>query len=563
MSWQKISSPYSCIFESTVHLLELFSRMQQHRDGSIKMFHIFEKYTFLFLHLLCALILINPLSSNAQSNDYLPIELGKQWVLHSNSWNIALTFEVTEYKEGTYRLKIHNPWMLLEMSLFPVNDKVFLQSLAMGDSDKPIGGLSLYYDFNAPVGKETPVGMGKLTVVGRSLTVTTDRTTYTDCIKMELLSSNGFKQGWTFAPNVGFVEYEFAGTIFRLNESASRLNVTPTIDLPAWQGPVAKGERILAIDANPAENNNYLDSLAKAVQIGAQTISLHFDWRSLEPTATSYKPVYLDIANAFYPPRGLNLSLVLAPIHNNNLVLPPDLQGLPFDDPLVVSRFKMLLDFVFAHIPNINLTNLVIGSEIDAYLGTDLEKWEQYISFYSQIVDYAHQLRPQVSVTTEFRFIHGYLGRARPFLEKINEYSDVIGVSYYPLTLEGMVINPEVLTRHFKTIVDGFPNKPIQFLQLGFPSSSLLQSDENLQAAFVKELFKAWDLYAERINLVRYTFMTDFSVAAISNASTYFGDASPLFKEFLSTLGLRRFLGNGTDKLALLAFDAETHARGW
>lgn len=527
------------------------------------MFYVFKKCTFSLLSLLFALIFVSPMSANAQGNNYLPIELGKQWVLHSASWNMSLTFEVIDYTEGTYRLKIHNPWMLWEMSLFPLNDKIFLQSLAMGESDKPIGGLSLYYDFSAPAGKETPVGMGKLTVVGRSLTVTTDKKTYNDCIKIELLSSNGFKQRWTFAPNLGFVEYEFAGTTFRLDESASRLNAAPTADLPAWQGPVARGERILAVDANPAENNNYLDSLSKAVQIGAKTISLHFDWRSLEPTASKYETIYLDIANAFYPSRGLSLSLVLAPIHNNSLLLPPDLQGLPFDHPLVVSRFKMLLDLVFARIPDVNLTSLVIGSEIDAYLGTDPEKWEQYISFYSQMVEHAHKLRPQVSVTTEFRFSHGYLGGARPFLERINEYSDVIGVSYYPLTLEGMVMNPEVLTRHFKTIADGFPNKPIQFLQIGYPSSPLLQSDENLQANFVKELFKAWDLFSERINLVRYTFMTDLSVGSISGASTYFGDGGSSFEQFLGTLGLRRFAGNGTDKPALLTFDAETYVRGW
>jgi hypothetical protein len=527
------------------------------------MFFQFKTRIFSFLTLFFTLILLNCAPANANTNNYLPLELGKQWVLHSTAWNMALTFEIIEQKEGIYRLKIHNPWMLWEMSLFPVDDKVYLQSLAMGASDQPIGGLSLYYDFSVPTGQQLPVSMGNLTVVGRSLTVTTEKATYTNCVKLELLSGNGFKQRWTFAPNVGFVEYEFANTIFRLKESASRLSMVGTVDLPAWQSPVTKGQRVLAVDANPAATGKYLDSLGKAEQIGAKTISLHFDWPSIETSANNYQAAYLDIANVFYPPRGLNVSLVLAPIHNKNVILPADLQGRRFDDPLVVGRFKKLLDFIFAHLPDVKLSNLVIGSEIDAYLGTDAEKWAQYISFYSQIANYAHQLRPTISVTTEFRFMQGYLSGPRPFLDIINQYSDVIGVSYYPITMEGTVIKPTVLARHFKTIADAFPNKPIHVLQLGYPSSTLLQSSENLQASFVTELFKAWDLYATRIQLVRYTFMTDMSAESIIGAGNYFGDASLLFGQFLSTLGLRTSPGDGTDKPALLTFGAEAYVRGW
>jgi hypothetical protein len=523
----------------------------------------YKKYFLSVLALLFGLILVNPALANSQGSQYLQLGLGKRWVLHSASLNMDLALEVTEFKEGAYRLKIDNPWIAYEMSLFPLNDKVYVQDVAVGGYNQPLGGYSLFYDFSAPVGSKTSVVMGSLNVVSNSQTVTTDKGTYNNCVKLELVSNDGFTQRWTFAPGIGFVQYDFAGTTFTLKESSSSLNSPPTADLPAWQGPVQVGDRILAVDANPTGNNNYLTTLSKATQVGVKAVSLHFDWNFLEPSQNSYQGTYLNLANNFYPAYGLGVSLIIAPIHNSNVNLPSDLQGLAFDNPLVVSRFKQLLNFIFASIPNVNLTTLVIGSEIDAYLGADPKKWAQYTNFYRQIAAYAHQIRPNLNVATEFMFIPGYLGESRPFLDVINQYSDVIAVSYYPRTLEGMVMDPEVVTRHFKTIADAFPQKPIQFLQLGYPSSSVLQSSEELQANFVQELFKAWDLYSDRINLVRYTFLTDLDKNTISDAGVYFGDQRPSFQQFLATLGLRTFSGDGTDKPAFIMLDAETSVRGW
>ena len=518
---------------------------------------------FLSILALCVLTLFNPALANAQDSQYLPLGVGKTWVLHSESWNMNLAIEVTEFKEGAYHLKIDNPWIAYEMSLFPLKDKVYIKDIALGGYNQPLGGYSLFYDFSAPVSSKTNVIMGSLNVVSHSQTVTTDKGTYNNCIKLELVSKDGFTQRWTFAPGIGIVQYDFAGITFTLDELASSLSSPITDDLPTWQGPVKMGSRILAIDANPSENNSYQTSITDAIQVGVKAISMHFDWNFLEPTSNSYQGMYLNIANDFYPAYGLGVSLIIAPIHNSSVNLPPDLQGLAFDNPLVVSRFKQLLDFVFEKIPNVNLTTLVIGSEIDAYLGDDPEKWAQYTNFFRQIAAYAHQKRPYLNVSTEFMFIQGYLGKARPFLDIINQYCDVIAVSYYPKTLEGMVMDPAVVTRHFKTIVDAFANKPIQFLQLGYPSSSELQSSEELQAIFVQEFFKAWDLYSDRINLVRYTYLTDLDENTISNLSTYFGDQSPAFKQFLSTLGLRTFSGNGIDKLAFAMLEDEVFARNW
>jgi hypothetical protein len=146
-------------------------------------------------------------------------------------------------------------------------------------------------------------------------------------------------------------------------------------------------------------------------------------------------------------------------------------------------------------------------------------------------------------------------------LKTINQYSDVVGVSYYPLDLEGLVLDPTVVSRHFKAISDAFPQKSIHFTQFGFPTSSVLRSSESLQSEFIRETFKAWDAHGSRVKLLNFTFLHDLDRNVVSGVCGYFEVASTSCKELLATLGLRTF--DGTDKQAIDVLDSESLMRGW
>ena len=372
--------------------------------------------------LIASTLLIHSAPAQAQTSNYLPLALGKRWVMHSNDWNVDLAFEVVAIEDGAFRVKINNPWMPWEVRLFPVKEKVYLQSLRMGPQTSWTGGYALYHDFSAPAGSDVAVAMGNLRVLSRSLWVTTDIRTYTNCIKLELAGTNGFTQAWTFAAGVGLVEFEFGGTTFVLKEAASTLGSAGGAAGPGPTSPtpMTKGDRILAVNVNTSSVNDYLSAFSRGAAIGMQTTSLHFDWKTLEPSPQVYQGAYLGIANQFYPSRGVGVILTLAPIHNVANALPDDLKTLPLDHPMVISRFKKLLDFVLASTTNANLNTIVIGSEIDGYMRADPAKWSQFTTFYAQVAAHIRASRPGLRVATEFTF-NGFLGEAKPYLQAINQ----------------------------------------------------------------------------------------------------------------------------------------------
>ena len=69
------------------------------------------------------------------------------------------------------------------------------------------------------------------------------------------------------------------------------------------------------------------------------------------PAPGVYDDTVLDIANGYYPSRGVSVGLMLRPVSTNSKPVPADLAATAFDDPAMIARFNALLDNVFAHTP--------------------------------------------------------------------------------------------------------------------------------------------------------------------------------------------------------------------
>ena len=182
-----------------------------------------------------------------------------------------------------------------------------------------------------------------------------------------------------------------------------------------------KGDRILSIDVTDPADGDYDASLTTAIDAGAQAVSLSLFWDGLETAPGKYQPNpnFLEIANAYYPTRGIALDLTISPIDTNQLRMPEDLQNLPFDDPKVIARFNKLLDYVFTQIPELDLVSFSIGNEIDGYLGTDSQKWEEYTAFFAATSAHARTLRPDFVVGTKGMF-DGIMGKSAVYFQNIN-----------------------------------------------------------------------------------------------------------------------------------------------
>jgi hypothetical protein len=275
--------------------------------------------------------------------------------------------------------------------------------------------------------------------------------------------------------------------------------------------------------------------------------------------------MWLDFANLYYPNNShfdIPVDLNIDPVETNHEELPSDISGLAFDNPVIINRFKILLDSIFKHIPDLQLSSLVIGSEIDAYLGTDSGKWGQYITFYAAVSAYARTLRPGLKVSCEAQFA-GLTTNASDYLQKLNQYSDIIGVSYYPLYGDFTVKQPVSVASDFDNIVNQYPSKPIFFYQAGYPSAQLCNSSETLQAEFIRQVFQNWDAHSDNIKMIDFTWLHDWSEEAVKTWASYYGLNDSVFLAFIGSIGLRYWDGNGCDKASFKELQCQAKQRGY
>jgi hypothetical protein len=242
------------------------------------------------------------------------------------------------------------------------------------------------------------------------------------------------------------------------------------------------------------------------------------------------------------------------------LRLPPYLKDKAFDDPETIERFKRLLDYVFSQLPDLELSCLAIGNEIDGYLGTDKKRWQEYSKFFAEVSAYARTKRAGLIVGSKIGF-GGLTKDARDLSRDIIGVSDAVMLTYYPLNPDFTVKEPEVVHEDFATLVELFPGKPIYMLEAGYPSSELLGSSEDEQATFVREIFKAWDTHAAHVKLLDFLWLHDIPSSVVDELGGYYGLQDEKFLAYLATLGLRTF--DGEDKEAFKVLRLETKQRGW
>ena len=326
--------------------------------------------------------------------------------------------------------------------------------------------------------------------------------------------------------------------------------------------PKQRGTRILGLHVSEAADKDFGRAFAHARSAGFQALGLSVHWDDLEPSPGAYKDKWLAIANAFYAPNKIKVSLVIGTLDTARVRLPADLKDKAFDDPVVVRRFQNLLDWVFTKIPDLQLTSIGIGNEVDGVLGTSAEKWAAYTRFFEAARTHIRKTHKKLPVGSVVMY-SGHSGKARRYAQRLNKHADVVLVTYYPLDEKIQVRDPKHVHEVCEAMVKAYPGKLIHMAEIGCPSGTTVGSSEAKQEAFVREMFKAWDQHAKAIPLMSYCWLTDTSKASLRTYAKYYGSSDPRFLDYLATLGLRTHDGHGKDKPGFVAFREEARARGW
>ncbi len=322
------------------------------------------------------------------------------------------------------------------------------------------------------------------------------------------------------------------------------------------------GDREIGLSVSNAENDRFDSAFVHALGTGATSFHLFFKWNDIESSPLTYSNHFLGAANSFFPLFHTKVSLVLGPVNAFHKEVPPDLLNISFDDSLMIHRFKLLLEYVFSEIPDLELTSLTIGNEHDAYLGNDTALVKQYKTFYDSVSTYARSLRNGLKIGTTFMYNSLVHPTTRSLMRSVNEQSDIISLTYYGINADFTVKSPGAIHAEFDSLVSLYPSTPIYFEECGYPSSDSCNSSEQKQAEFIQNVFSAWDDFSDNIKFISFFRLTDWSQTAVDSFAVYYNLHDIKFKEFLRTLGIRTYAGDGTHKQAYLTLQNEALLRG-
>ncbi|MCS6974271.1 MAG: hypothetical protein N2044_07220 [Cyclobacteriaceae bacterium] len=327
-----------------------------------------------------------------------------------------------------------------------------------------------------------------------------------------------------------------------------------------------KGNRQLGIHITTARLNSYDAEFQRCKSLGMDVVPLTLPWNVLE-TSSGFDFSYLEIINFYYPENHVKVSLNITPVYAIHRAVPADLTSKEFDDPLVLQRFKALIDSVYNKTRNTNFNNFIVGLEVDLYLNSHINEWDNFNVFYDSAVKHIKRRwgnTMPVGVETTWS---STVFEAKDYILGLNQHSDMMVLSYYPVLSDFTVKPPNRIHDDIKAVMDLYPDMPLFIVECGYQSAGICNSSYEKQRQFIEEMFRLWDNNADKINFIGFLWLTDLSDTVTEQYVNDYGMTGfPFldeFKGYLQTLGLRTYAGTGTDKPAYIQLNKELTIRRW
>ena len=332
-----------------------------------------------------------------------------------------------------------------------------------------------------------------------------------------------------------------------------------------------RGDRILAFDILDVTQTGDFElnyDLASG-KLKSDFIQLLQPWNSFEnQQAGVYDGEAIQLyetLNHFVGSTGTKLSLIITPIDIPGRFLPDYISDKKFNDPLVIESFKNLIDRLFNSVNGIVNPEKVIafsvGNEIDHY------NWASNNDQVSEYCEFLQAIKPTVnSYGIPLHFTGTLFGLSQPgnIWTDLSDVVDKVSVTYYPINADFTVKSPEIVFTDLNELATKFTDKKLFLQEIGYPTSSALNSNEAKQAEFFCHFFNAWDGHKDQITHVSILRLNDVSLtSAQATAITYGVPGNKRFIEYIRTLGIRTWENTGSHKKAFDVIEKELVKRLW
>jgi len=311
---------------------------------------------------------------------------------------------------------------------------------------------------------------------------------------------------------------------------------------------------------SPQGLNGLLESIDEVSAIGVNLFGMSPEWQELETTPNTFNfqdflinPLTLTDPNET---KFRSYILVLKMLDSNRKTVPSDLSENSFDDPLLINRFKNLIDNM-SSLSEINrVSHILIGNEVDGYLTTNSTELNAFSVFYEQTVNHIHTKIPSVKVGTIITY--NSVVENPIIFETLNPFSDFICYTYYPTDTTNpnwQMRSPNEVHSDLSFMAEKADNKPFAFTEIGYPSSIENNSSELLQAQFVENMFEKLKPYknSKKLEFIFYHGMYDYPPDFCVEYAQSQGIDATYLCGFMNSLGLKSY-ETGQSKQSWTAF---------
>lgn len=284
----------------------------------------------------------------------------------------------------------------------------------------------------------------------------------------------------------------------------------------------ARGSRLLAMAVGAAPGESLDAAVARAKAAGVTTAVLSYDWSALEPAALQYQAAQVAADAAYFSaaPHAMSVVVNVRPIAGPARVLPPDLRGRRWNDPVVTTRFGYLLSFLRIQLAAVDVRVMTIGTELDHALA--VSEYPDYKIFFEAARTQAKALWGAALPVGATVTLDGLVtaGPRQAAILDLAEHADRVMMTYYPMNADFRVRDP-----YQAPIADLYAalyaidlnaktrGRPLDLIEVGYPTSAALGSSPAHQQALVATMFALWDAYLPRISSMVFTWEADLSEA--------------------------------------------------
>ncbi len=325
-------------------------------------------------------------------------------------------------------------------------------------------------------------------------------------------------------------------------------------DIKEPTATLTTGKLGLWINPKNADMNFYDEALEQAREAQVQITHLYVQWGLVEKSSGKYDWAIPDYLMGKFKKNGFEVVVVIPIIFTTKLdVMPEDVHFKRFSDPQFQDRFVKFTKTLTDRYKDI-MKYLIIGNEIDVYLNTHPDE----ASDFRTLVEAAAAAN-DITVGTEVA-IHSVVQTNGQNIAKKALAGDMVFYTFYAqgdnFSFGG---DPHSVEKYFTEMFNLAGGKKIAVVETSWSSSRLLESSEEKQAEYVKEVFKILKKNKDKIEFLMWITLHDSTLEECRKSAEFFvkgvyddilkdAEVMARFSEFMCCMGLRRT--DGTPKPA-------------